>query len=302
MTTAAEDSAAPSAQGGSPLLRRRTADSDAMPLLNAVAARFAKSLREQIRSLGAGDAALTPGTVSELRFDDWHRSLGNAILWQFASTAFKGPLLVAVPRIVIRQLVDLFYGGDGQACSAADELTSSENRLAVRLADRLAASLGKALSLAGEVTVTITDRQVTGARPKLPGDESLLVQQFTFAAPPLAGNPVSCGFSLPAIRELALVQTGQPPARYQPANPRWTAALNDAVGTVALPVRSVLARPEIDLARLMTLQPGDIIPLSLPRQVPVVVAGIEIGCGTIGDAGGRVAIRIEKIAEGLRHE
>ena len=68
-----------------------------------------------------------------------------------------------------------------------------------------------------------------------------------------------------------------------------------SVSQVCLPVRSILARPELPLSRIMTLQPGDVIPLTMPRNVPLTVAGRLFAHGTIGESNGRAAIRIESI-------
>jgi flagellar motor switch protein FliM len=57
----------------------------------------------------------------------------------------------------------------------------------------------------------------------------------------------------------------------------------------------VLARPELSLARLMALQPGDIIPVALAEQVPMIVAGRVLAFGNIGENNGRAALRIDRI-------
>ena len=71
-----------------------------------------------------------------------------------------------------------------------------------------------------------------------------------------------------------------------------------ALRDVRLPVRSVLARPEISLVKLLSLEVGDIISLTIPRNVPVTVAGRNFAYGSIGEANGNAAIMIERIEEG----
>ena len=74
--------------------------------------------------------------------------------------------------------------------------------------------------------------------------------------------------------------------------------MNKALRDVRLPVRSVLARPEISLVKLLSLEVGDIIPLTMPRHVPVTVAGRSFAVGSIGEANGNAAIMIEHIEKG----
>ena len=58
--------------------------------------------------------------------------------------------------------------------------------------------------------------------------------------------------------------------------------LTRAVMTVKLPVRSVLAEPVVKLSTLMTLQPGDVIPIHFGAEVPVMVGGDRLGTGAVG--------------------
>ena len=69
-----------------------------------------------------------------------------------------------------------------------------------------------------------------------------------------------------------------------------------------MPVRSVLARPEISLVKLLALEVGDIIPLTMPRHVPVTVAGRSFAFGSIGEANGNAAIMIDHIEKGPDHD
>ena len=46
------------------------------------------------------------------------------------------------------------------------------------------------------------------------------------------------------------------------------------------------------------IEVGDIIPLTMPRHVPVTVAGRSFAVGSIGEANGNAAIMIEHIEKG----
>ena len=68
-----------------------------------------------------------------------------------------------------------------------------------------------------------------------------------------------------------------------------------AVGEVRIQARTVLARPELPLSELMQLQPGDVIPVSLPKSVPLIVAGRRVALGSVGEKDGKAALKIEKM-------
>jgi len=73
--------------------------------------------------------------------------------------------------------------------------------------------------------------------------------------------------------------------------------LGTAVGEIRIEARTVLARPELSLSELMQLQAGDIIPVSLSKHVPLIVAGRRIALGTVGEHDGRAALKIDKMEQ-----
>jgi len=64
---------------------------------------------------------------------------------------------------------------------------------------------------------------------------------------------------------------------------------------IRLPARTILAHSDISFQRLLTLAPGDILPLLLPTQIPLTVAGHVFAHGSLGEANGRTALLIEKM-------
>jgi flagellar motor switch protein FliM len=69
---------------------------------------------------------------------------------------------------------------------------------------------------------------------------------------------------------------------------------------VRLPARTVLARPNLTLAELMALQPGDVIPVHISRSLPLIVGDRIFAHGTIGEQDGRAAFMIEKLQDQSR--
>jgi flagellar motor switch protein FliM len=57
----------------------------------------------------------------------------------------------------------------------------------------------------------------------------------------------------------------------------------------------VLAEPVIPLAMLMELKAGDVIPINVDKDVPVMVGGDRLGAGTVGTSNGKAAIRLTSI-------
>ncbi|WP_223181465.1 FliM/FliN family flagellar motor switch protein [Sphingopyxis sp. LK2115] len=302
---AAKAPAAPAAEPADSresLLLRRAAASYAFPALESVANQFSRSLRDLIRALGAPAVQVERSGAEQLSFAEWSAASAPAIFWRYHAPPLKGPLLVAAARPLLLQLVDIFYGGRGQLAVEREELTDAEDRFAARLgrdiAMQIAAAWRDKLAIEPELDC------VTGDPAKLAAvraDDELFVQRFTLRGAPLDGRTIVCAYPVAALRGIADDEL-LPDVASSGADPAWTAALDKALRGVRLPVRSVLARPEISLVKLLALEVGDIIPLSMPRHVPVTVAGRSFAFGSIGEANGNAAILIDHIEKGPDHD
>jgi flagellar motor switch protein FliM len=288
--------------GKASLLLRKSEDSYAFPALDAIAGQFARSVRDLLRALGAPAAQVERDGTEQMRFADWCDSAAPAIFRRYHAPPLRGPLLIATARPTILQLVDIFYGGKGQIADEREDLTDAEERFAARLGRDMGAQLGAAwrgkLGLEPELDCVTTDPAKLAA---VRADDEVVVQRFRLRGEPFEGRTLLCAYPLAALRGIVDAE----PMRAAPesaADPVWAASLNKALKGVHLPIRSVLARPEISLAKLLSLEVGDIIPIIVPRHVPVTVAGRNFAVGSIGEANGNAAIKIEHIEEGPGHE
>jgi flagellar motor switch protein FliM len=281
------------------LLLRKADDSYAFPALDAVANQFSRSLRDLVRALGAPKIQVERAAGELMRFADWRAAHSPAIFWRYHAQALKGPLLIAAARPLLLQLVDIFYGGKGQLAGAREELTDAEERFAARLGRdmglQLAAAWRDKLPLEPELDcVTCDSAKLAAVR----ADDELFVQRFTLRGAPFDGQTILCAYPLASLKGIAGAEHALEAHDHPPMDPVWGASLNKALKNIRLPVRSVLARPEISLEKLLSLEVGDIIPLTIPRHVPVTVAGRRFAAGSIGEANGNAAIMIEHIEKG----
>ena len=290
-------SAKQAADAKASLLLRKSEDSYAFPVLDSVGNQFARSLRDLIRALGAPTVQVEREAAVQMRFADWCQAVSPGLFWRYHAPPLKGPLLLAATRPLLLQLVDIFYGGKGQLAGEREDLTDAEERFAARLGRDMGQQLAAAWKLGIEPEldcVTSDPAKLAAVR----ADDELLVQRFTLRGGVFEGRTILCAYPQAALRGIAGAEP-VPDTRDAPAiDPAWTATLNSALKTVRLPVRSVLARPEISLVKLLSLEVGDIIPLTIPRNVPVTVAGRSFASGGIGESNGNAAIMIDHIEEG----
>ena len=213
------------ADANASLLLRKAEDGYAFPALDAVATRFARSLRDLLRALGAPAVQVEPAGAAQLRFAAWCDDAAPAIFWRYHAPPLKGPVLLAASRPLILQLVDIFYGGKGQLAAEREELTDAEDRFAARLGRdmglQLAAAWAEKLPIEPALDcVTANPAKLAAVR----ADDEMLVQRYTLrggrAAAPDAGQRrrpgLGRGAGQSAARRAAAGSFGARPARDQP--------------------------------------------------------------------------------------
>ncbi len=187
----------------------------------------------------------------------------------------------------------------GACANLQEDLTDAEERFAARLGRdmglQLAAAWRDKHPIDPELDFVTTESAKLAA---VRADDELLVQRFTLRGAPFDGKTVMCAYPQAALRGIAGAEPVPEMRDLPQTDPAWSGALNKALKDVRLPVRSVLARPEISLVKLLSLEVGDIIPITMPRQVPVTVAGRKFALGSIGEANGNAAIMIDQIEKG----
>lgn len=292
-----DTSARKAADAKASLLLRKSESGYAFPVLDSVGNQFARSLRDLVRALGAPAVQVERAPAVQMRFADWCQEVAPGLFWRYHAPPLKGPVLIAATRPILLQLVDIFYGGKGQPTGEREDLTDAEERFAARLGRDMGMQLAAAWKMGIEPEldcVTSDPVKLSAVR----ADDELLVQRFTLRGGVFEGRTILCAYPQAALRGMAGADP-MPEARDVPVvDPAWAATLNKALKNVRLPVRSVLARPEIPLVKLLALEVGDIIPLTIPRNVPVTVAGRSFASGSIGEANGNAAIMIEHIEKG----
>jgi flagellar motor switch/type III secretory pathway protein FliN len=96
-----------------------------------------------------------------------------------------------------------------------------------------------------------------------------------------------------ADRMARLLPGGKRPSRQ--ARTRQSAnGLAAPFAEMPLPLHVVLAEFDLSLARLQTLGPGDMIPLTMGRQVPLMVGDTVLAHGSVGTADDHMAIRLTR--------
>lgn len=214
-----------------------------------------------------------------------------------------GTALLVFDGGFVLEVLDLFFGGTGAApATLPSELSPAADAMVARLGQLLAAPLAAAWEPLARQTFTPGRVETNAAMlPGLDTDDAAVVTRFGLA--PAAGKApvfVDIVYPVTALKPHAQTLNGKVLDKAEP-DPAWRASLTRAAMAVRFPVRSVLAEPVVPLQLLLNLKPGDVIPITVAADVPVMVGRDRLGAGTVGTSNGRAAIRLTQLAriEGL---
>lgn len=271
--------------------------SAALPALNRLNDRLAKRMRELFEPILRAKPRIDaePAVLRPLR--DWQAEQPTFLaLSLYGFKPLKGLLAVSVPAELVSRLVDAYYGGSGAAPAAASkEFTRTEERLVGRLADGLTAMLVETWKEIAPLELQLKARETSVGAARIAGpDDAVVVCRFTMT--PQGGQPARFDILFPAAA-LRSVE-GALAARSDEGCARgseWRAQLGAALADIRIEARTVLARPELSVSELIQLKVGDVIPVSIPASVPLLVEGRTVAVGSIGEQDGKAALRVERI-------
>ena len=266
--------------------------------LERMGEKLARAIRPAIEPIARARVAVSAEPPETRLFQDWQDEQPEfSALTFYRLRPLKGGVLIQVDAGFIASLVEIFYGGaPGTAVKRKPgDFTASEELLLNRLLEKVSSILAAHWNDVTPVELSFGGRETNiGHLPFLRGDEMVVVQKFALSAG-VAPTTISVLYPLSMLRPIEEKLEARVHDDDMTASADWRWRLGQALEQVSLPVRSVLARPEISVAELLALKPGDVIPITLPPRTPLLAGARRIADGVIGEQDGRAALMIEKV-------
>lgn len=266
--------------------------------LERMGEKVARAMRPAIEPIARARVTVTCEPLELRTFQEWQNEQPDfSALTLYRLRPLKGGMLVQIDANFIASLVEVFYGGTPGANvkRKPGDFTASEELLLNRLLEKIAAILASHWNDVTPVELAFGTRETNVAHlPFLRGDEMVVVQKFTVSAG-IAPTVIPVVYPLSMLRPIEEKLEARVQDEDLAANQDWRWRLSQALSQVSLPVRSVLARPEISVAELLSLKVGDVIPINLQPRTPLLAGARRIADGVIGEQDGRAALMIEKV-------
>ncbi len=272
----------------------------ALAALDRMSEHMTRRLRDVLEPMARTKPRVEAEPVAVRRYEEWRSEQPDfTSLGLYRFPPLKGGMMLAIEPRLVRELVDAFYGGPG-TCGEPKvrEFTATEEQLLARLSEAVVQVLSEVWSEVMTVKPKLSARETNAAHALLVGsDEPVAAAHFSIAL--AGGRPCNLEILYP-VSSIRAVETELSARTHEEGSSTaaaWRDRLEHALGDVRLQARSVLARPTISVSELLRLSPGDVIPISVPTLVPLLVAGRSVAVGRIGDHDGRAALKIERVED-----
>jgi len=270
--------------------------------LERLGEKLCRRLRVALEPIIGSRAQLTLVPAMVNSYAQWSAEVADFVsISLYRVSPLKGVVALRMNPEMIAGLVDCFYGGTGtRPAPKRREFTPTEDRLIGRLADGVIENLVDAWSETLAMEAVLTAREASLAHAGIAqADEPMLVQRFELGIGTGVKWPIDILIPVAALRSVEPLFENKVHDEARIVDPVWQTRLGRRLGDVSLPARTVLARPNLTLAELMQLKEGDVIPVTIGRNLPLIVGNRVVAHGTVGEQNGRAAFMIEKLAQGI---
>lgn len=276
-----------------------------MPTLDVVNERFVRHLRPSLfQWLRRAPDTLAIEPVEVKRYAQFMEPFASAspVSYQIATLQpLRGSAVLVCEAPMVSALVDTLYGGGARLAARIEgrEFSGTEQRVIQRLFTLACAAYNQAWTDIYALALTPQRIESHAQFVNIAGaDEMVIATRVNLEIGNCSGS-IQLGLPYGALEPIREVLYGPQQARSLAEDRRWLALLTREIQTAEITLVAELARPELSVGQLLSMKPGDFIPLDRPARVTASVDGTPVFACANGTHNGRYALRIE---ECLHHE
>jgi len=273
-----------------------------LPTLEMINERFARHFRISLFNMLRRSAEISVGGVQMLKFAEYVHSLFvPTSLNMVRIKPLRGTALFVIDPKLVFTVVDNFFGGDGRFHTKIEgrEFTPTENRVIQMLLTQAFNDLHEAWSPVLPVTFEYLNSEVNPQFANIVSPtEVIVVSTFHIELEGGGGDlHVTMPYSMiEPIREQ--LDTGLQSDRSE-RDERWTISLQEEMKEASVGLSSTLLEASVSLRDVLKFEPGDVIPVDLPRHVTLRVEDVPAFRGQVGVSRGVTSV---KIVDKIRHD
>ncbi len=270
-----------------------------MQTLELINERFARRLRSVLLSFMRRSADITVGTIRVQKYSDFERNLPiPSNLNMVTMKPLRGVALFTFDPNLIFLIVDSLFGGHGRYGMRVEgrDFTTTEQRIIRRLLNLTLESYGHAWESAYPIEFDYVRSEMHTKFASIAGsNEIVVVSPFNIEFGATGGTLNICmPYSMiEPIRDV-LTRPLQD-ASTDSIDQRWVHQLSRQVRSADVELIADFAHIPSDISKLLKLQVGDVLPLTIPAAVTAHVGGVPVMECSYGTFNGQYALRLKKL-------
>jgi flagellar motor switch protein FliM len=214
----------------------------------------------------------------------------------FATAPGQPPIIVTIDGTTVMSLVDRSFGGAaGGIVNCPSEFPASARHMISRLETMVLGALQRALNAtkAGAIQLVRRDPPTTVAPPFAP-DHRVAELMLSIVEP--GQRPWTIGVTLSCAALDQMFGHGKQGAPGAALTARSGDPEGCPWGDISLPLTAVLVEMNLPLSAMSELRPDQLIPVTVPRTLPLLIGRRCVARGTVGAMNGQLALQLSSIA------
>ena len=266
-----------------------------MPTLEMVNERFGRHLRISLFNMLRRSAEISVGGVQVMKFSEYvHTLFVPTSLNLIHLHPLRGTGLIVFEPNLVFTILDNYFGGEGrfQARIEGREFTATELRVINMVLNICFTQLTEAWSPVMDVDFELVNHEVNPQFANIVSpSEVVVISTFHIELDGGGGNlHVTFPYSmLEPIREL--LDTGLQSDRSNDDG-RWVKSMREEIMAADVTMSANFTEVTLSLSQILKLKAGDIIPITMPKQVVAMVEDIPMYHATYGEHGEKAALKI----------
>ncbi len=276
-----------------------------MPTLEMINERFARLFRIGLFNMLRKAPEVSVSAVDLMKFSEYvHTLYVPTSLNLMKVNPLRGTALCVLDPKLVFIVVDNFFGGDGRYFTKIEgrEFTPTESRVIRMVLNQAYEDLQSAWNPVLDVEFEYLTSEVNPQFANIVAPtEVVVVSKFHVE---LDGGGGEFHVTLPytmlePIRDLldAGVQSDR-----NDVDERWLRSLRDEMKGAEVGLSGTLTEVTIGLRDLLSMRPGDIIPIDMPERVTVRAEDVPVLRGRLGQSDGQVAVKIDELIRAQERE
>jgi len=266
-----------------------------LPVLEKINEHFLRYFQGGFEKMLNRPVDLSVGELKTVRISDYIHELGVPMSLNFVQVdPLPGEALFVFDPYLIFSVVDIYFGGDGQQQGEVEgrDFTPTEIRVTQLILERVFDGMKEAW----EQVLPIDCKYIKSeSNPQFScmatSREMMVVSGFQVGFGEVSGSFQVC-FPFSMIDPVrGLLDGGRQKSKLD-TEKMWLSNLQRNLQEATVEIHGTIADTEVSLRDVFNLKTGDVIPVTLPEQVTLMVDNVPMFCGRFGVHEGHNAVRV----------